>query len=109
MKIYEVSENLKRYTTTLKDRKYGLIKIPEDEHRLYQEELKGSEDEEEEKEVKVYAPENIESTMISESAIDIPDPDDDATFKYAEAEDFDLSNSRISIKDIDPELLKDEF
>ena len=109
MKIFSVDKNLKYYTTTLKDRKYGLIKLPENHYRLYEEELKGSDDtEEESKEVMVHAPENIDTTITTDENLDIPDPNDDDSLRYDETEEFNLANSRETMKDLDPELLRAE-
>ena len=43
-KIYEVKENLKQFTTTLKDRRYGIFKLPSEEFRKRDQEIQGTEE-----------------------------------------------------------------
>ena len=69
LKIYAVSENLRNYTTTLNDKKYGLYKLPEESKRKREEEIAGSkqmeEDEELEKKIEL-AQKEFEKTVIQD-------------------------------------------
>jgi serum/glucocorticoid-regulated kinase 2 len=88
LKIYSVAENLKIYTTTLNDKKYGLYKLPEESKRLRDEEIAGSRQMEEEKELErklELAQKELEAHMIT-------DDKDDNTI----SDIFELSNSRDS-------------
>lgn len=102
LKIYSVSESLKIYTTTLKDKKYGLYKLPEESCRLKDLEIAGSkqleEDEELEKKIEKEQKE-LEETKIQ--------GDDDT--HYTVSEDVQLVNSRKSVNDLEIDLVNDEY
>mmetsp|Transcript_34096 Transcript_34096/g.33643 ORF Transcript_34096/g.33643 Transcript_34096/m.33643 type:complete len:271 (+) Transcript_34096:115-927(+) len=92
LKIFSVSDNLGMYTTTLKDKKYGLYKLPEESQRKREEEIAGSrqmeEDEELEKKIE-EAQKELESTQIA--------GDDDEV--YTESENVDIDTRRDSYKE----------
>lgn len=100
LKIYSVPENLKMYTTTLKDKKYGLYKLPEESYRLKEMEIAGSKSMEEDKDLE----DKIERARQELEDIDIDDGEG-ATV----SSEIELVNSRSSVKELEVDLVNDEF
>ena len=100
LKIYSVTENLKVYTTTLKDKKYGLIKLPEESYRLKEMEIVGSKHLEDEKELE----EKIELARQEMEAIEVGTEDE-----YTVSDTVDLINSRKSMNELEIDLVNDEL
>jgi tRNA A-37 threonylcarbamoyl transferase component Bud32 len=101
LKIYLVSENLKNYTTTLNDKKYGLYKLPEESNRLREIEVAGSKQMEEDKEFErklEEAQKELEETLIVNE-------DDD----FAVSEELTITNSRNSVKELEVDLVNDDI
>lgn len=102
LKIYSVADNLKMYTTTLKDKKYGLYKLPEESYRQRDIEIAGSkqmeEDEETERKLE-QAQKELEETKIGED-------DED---HYTVSDTIEIVNSRNSVKELEVDLVNDEY
>ena len=80
LKIFEVSDNLEKYVTSIKDKKYGISNLPPNSMRCKEEELAGSEELKEE----------------SETIDNIDSLDDEAESKgnYTVTDNFKIQNSR---------------
>jgi tRNA A-37 threonylcarbamoyl transferase component Bud32 len=101
LKIYSVSDNLKMYTTTLNDKKYGLYKLPEESKRLRDDEIAGSRQMEEEKELE----DKLEKAQREIDENVMIDDDDVHTI----SENVEITNSRNSHKDsFKVDLVNDE-
>jgi hypothetical protein len=102
LKIYMVADNLKMYTTTLNDKKYGLYKLPEESKRLREEEIAGSKQIEEDAELErkiELAQKELEETIIEN------DDDDNHTV----SENVKITNSRDSYKEeVEVDFVNDE-
>lgn len=102
LRLYLVPDSLKLYTTTLKDKKYGLFKLPEESYRLKDLEIAGSrqleEDEETEQKLEKARKELEEATIAD---------DDDS--KFAISEDVEIVNSRNSVKELEIDLVNDDY
>ena len=102
LKIYMVAENLKMYTTTLNDKKYGLYKLPEESKRLREEEIAGSKQIEEDAELErkiELAQKELEETIIEN------DDDDNHTV----SDNVKITNSRDSYKEeVEVDFVNDE-
>lgn len=79
LKFFSVSDPLHKYTTTLKDRKYGIIKLPSKICRRYSLELAGAVQEEESK---------TPVAVSSKDPDDIEDVADENVFAYVEETDW---------------------
>lgn len=101
-KLFMVNQNLKMFTATLKDRRYGIIKLPPNECRLYEKEIagqgefkSGGERDNSEEEYKKFS-----STTDSE-----PDVADERKSRSKTGE-ISLDNSRTSIDTIHEDIIK---
>lgn len=101
LKIFSVSENLKTYTTTLNDKKYGLYKLPEESKRLREVEIAGSkqmqEDEDYERKLEA-AQKELEETLIQ-------DEDDD----YTVSEEIKIDKPSSAYEDLEVDLVNEDF
>jgi len=104
-RIYEVPNDLKIYTMTLKDRKYGLIKLPAEEFRTPEREIAGS-DEYKKEEDDFYNSEedDEESKTNSESEPEVADERRSKSIVGSVPNE----NSRTSVNTIKKTLLEKE-
>ena len=100
LRIFKVKDNMKKYAMTLKDRKYGIDKLPSNEFRARDMEFAGSNELEEEKE---------ESNSDEEIDIDSVDEKHDGihinNFKEGNVK---LDNSRSSVLELSAEMQSEE-
>ena len=100
LRIFKVKDNMKKYAMTLKDRKYGIDKLPSNEFRARDMEFAGSNELEEEKE---------ESNSDEEIEIDSVDEKHDGihinNFKEGNVK---LDNSRSSVLELSAEMQSEE-
>ena len=102
-KIYEVEEDLKIYTATLKDRKYGILKTPLQKYRVYSKEICSSE------EVKKEDDENYNSEEDGAESFSESEPEvADERKSKSKTGDILTENSRNSLKEINKDLLQKE-
>jgi len=101
-KIYVVSDSLKKYTTSLKDRKYGITKLPHKSCRAKDKEIAGSEELKEESDKSESETEECPDNVTE--ALD----ESDHTNNFQEG-DMELENSRTSIKDLHQDALNTAY
>ena len=99
LKIYAVLENLKMYTTTIKDQRYGLIKLPEESYRLKKIEIAGSKSYDESKELE---------DKLEKASKDFEDTEASTDDNFSALDGNEIVNSRDSVKNLDINLLEDE-
>ncbi|CAI2360806.1 unnamed protein product [Moneuplotes crassus] len=101
-KVYECPDNLKKYVATLRDRKYGIIKLPEEKYRVREKEIAGTEE--------------IKEEVVEEEKVEVIDEEEDKQTDTATKEEsgsrssysigeLKVENSRDSIKDLSQDLL----
>jgi len=100
-KIYEVRDNLKNFTTTLKDRRYGLLLLPPEEFRKRDQEIQGTEELKKNEDDDYDSEEEDCGKNEDDSDREIPDE----RRSKSKTGNIKIENSRTSIKDIDDELL----
>lgn len=101
LKIFSVSDNLRIYTTTLSDKKYGLYKLPEESKRKRDEEIQGSRQMEED--------EVLEKLEIAEKELKNNEIKDENDEEFLISEDLQMVNIRDSIgEEMKIDLVHDE-
>ena len=100
LKIYSVTENLKMYTTTLKDKKYGLYKLPEESCRLREMEIAGAKNFEEDAELE---------EKLEKAKRDLEETEANTEDNYTVSEDVEIENTRASDKELEVDFVNGEY